>query len=573
MATPPRNKRPGIRGSLTSYGDEGLSAFIRGAFTRGMGYTESDLEKPVIGICNTWSEINHCHSNLRQVAESVKRGVWQAGGLPLEFPTISLGEVFLSPTSMLWRNLMAMDTEEMILAQPLDGVVLLGGCDKTTPAQLMGAASADIPSILLSSGPMLNGHYQGKELGACTDCRRYWQEFRAGTIGAETIVDLEGELCRSAGHCMVMGTASTMNSIVEALGMTLPGAAAIPAVDSRRLRISELAGIQIVELARQGTRPSQIMTPQAFENAIRVCHALGGSTNAVVHLVAVAGRLGIPLPLDLFDDLSRSTPMITNVRPSGAFQMESLFEAGGIQAVMKELEPLLHGDCLTVTGRTVRENLAEVKKAEGFRNVISSLEQPFHAEGGTAILRGNLAPDGAVIKQSAASPNLLKHRGRAVVFSSPKDLSARIDDPALDIGPDDIMVMQNSGPIGGPGMPESGMLPLPKKLLQQGVRDMLRISDARMSGTAFGTIVLHVTPESAVGGPLGLVRTGDIIEMDVDARRLDLLVDDEELARRRAEWKPPVSPYKRGYRRLFVDHVMQANLGCDFDFLLPESEE
>jgi dihydroxy-acid dehydratase len=556
---------------LTSYGDPGFSAFIRHAFQKGQGYTDEDLRKPVVGICNTWSELNHCHQHLRTLAESVKRGVWQAGGLPLEFPTISLGEVFLNPTSMLFRNLAAMDTEEMIRGQPLDAVVLLSGCDKTTPAQLMGAASADLPAIVVSAGPMLNGRWNGQDLGACTDCRRYWSEYRAGAIDAQTVRELEDALCRSAGTCMVMGTASTMASVTEALGMALPGNAAIPAVDSRRLRLAELSGRRAVELARErGPRPSQIMTRQAFENAIRVIAAEGGSTNAVVHLTAIAGRLGIELPLELFDRLSRATPLLLNARPSGQFQMETIFEAGGIPALMKVLEPLLHLDCPTVTGRTQRENLAGLKPVERHREVIATLDEPFHPEGGLAVLRGNLAPNGAVIKHAAASGELLRHCGRAVVFSSLRDLTERIDDPNLDVEPEDVLVLQNAGPVGAPGMPEAGLLPIPRKLLARGVRDMVRISDARMSGTAFGTIVLHVAPEAAIGGPLGLVRDGDRIELDVPERRLELLVPPEELAARRAVWQAPPKPYQRGYGRLYVDHVLQADRGCDFDFLVAD---
>ena len=553
---------------LTSYGDPGFSAFIRHAFQKGQGYTDEDLRKPVVGICNTWSELNHCHQHLRTLAEAVKRGVWQAGGLPLEFPTISLGEIFLNPTSMLYRNLAAMDTEEMIRGQPLDAVVLLSGCDKTTPAQLMGAASADLPAIVVSAGPMLNGKWNGQDLGACTDCRRYWAEYRAGTIDEQTVAELEDSLCRSAGTCMVMGTASTMASVTEALGMALPGNAAIPAVDSRRLRLAELSGKRAVELARDGgPRPSEIMTREAFENAIRVIMTVGGSTNAVVHLIAVAGRLGIRLPLDLFDQLSRETPLLLSARPSGNYQMEQIFEAGGIPALMKELEPLLHLDCRSVTGRSQRENLAGVKRAERYREVIATRDEPFEAEGGLAILRGNLAPDGAVIKHAAAAKERLQHRGRAVVFTSLRDMSERLDDPKLQVEPDDMLVLQNAGPVGAPGMPEAGMLPIPKKLLARGVRDMVRISDARMSGTAFGTIVLHVAPEAAIGGPLGLVRDGDQIELDVPNRRLELLVPPEELSRRRAAWQAPPRAYERGYGRLFLDHVLQADRGCDFDFL------
>lgn len=558
---------------LTSYGDPGFSAFLRRAFQKGQGYTDEDLRKPVVGICNTWSELNHCHQHFRTLAEAVKRGVWQAGGLPLEFPTISLGEIFLNPTSMLYRNLAAMDTEEMIRGQPLDAVVLLSGCDKTTPAQLMGAASADVPAIIVSAGPMLNGRWNGQDLGACTDCRRYWGEYRAGTIDDQTLRELEDALCRSAGTCMVMGTASTMAAVTEALGMALPGNAAIPAVDSRRLRLAELAGRRATEMARDGgPRPSEVMTPRAFENAIRVIAAMGGSTNAVIHLIAIAGRLGIKLSLEQFDALSRATPLLLNARPSGKYQMETVFEAGGIPALMKELEPLLHLDCLTVTGRTQRENLARVRRAEGWRDVIAALQEPLAPEGGLAVLRGNLAPNGAVIKHAAASKDKLQHRGRAVVFRSLADLAARVDDPDLDIEPDDVMVLQNAGPVGAPGMPEAGLLPIPKKLLARGVRDMVRISDARMSGTAFGTIVLHVAPEAAVGGPLALVRDGDLIELDVPNRRLQLLVSDEELAARRAAWQAPPRVYQRGYGRLYQEHVLQADQGCDFDFLVAPSE-
>jgi dihydroxy-acid dehydratase len=535
-----------------------------------MGLSNEDLEKPVIGICNTWSELNPCHRHLRDVAEAVKRGVWQAGGLPLEFPTISLGETFLSPTSMLLRNLMAMDTEEMIRAQPLDGVVLLGGCDKTLPAQLMGAASADIPAIVVTAGPMLSGRYDHQHLGACTDCRRFWVEYRAGTLSSAELDVIEGALCPSTGHCMVMGTASTMASLTEALGMALPGCAAIPAPLSERSRMAEASGRRIVGMVREGLKPSRILTSEAFDNAIRVLMAVGGSTNAVIHLTAVAGRLGLPLTLEHFDQMSRDTPLLTSVRPSGRFHMEDLYEAGGVPAVMKELEPLLHGHCLTVTGSTIGTNLAQVPRAERFREVIATLEKPFEPEGGLAMLRGNLAPAGAVIKQSAASSNLLQHRGRAVVFSSLEDLAARVDDDTLDITPDDVMVLQNAGPIGGQGMPEAGYLPIPRKLLTQGVRDMVRISDARMSGTAFGTVILHVSPEAAVGGPLGLVQNGDVIELDVARRRLDLLVPDHELNARRMQWRPPALAYTRGYGKLFLDHVLQAHRGCDFDFLLPE---
>jgi dihydroxy-acid dehydratase len=547
---------------------EDIGGFIHRAFMKGSGFTPEDMGRPLIGIAQTWSELNHCNSHLRAVAEAVKRGVWQAGGWPLEFPTISLGEIMVKPTTMFYRNLMAIDTEEMIRCHPLDGVVLLCGCDKTTPAQLMGAASADVPAIMVTGGPMLNGRWRGQDLGACTDCRRYETELRAGTVTRETYAEIEDSLCRSAGHCMVMGTASTMTSLAEALGMTLPGCAAIPAPDSRRLRLAEASGRRIVQMAREGLRPSQILTPKALENAIRVSMAIGGSTNAVIHLVALAGRLGLPLPLEEFDRLSRETPFIANIRPSGQYQMEELFEAGGIPAVMKELSPLLHLDALTVTGQTVGENIARAEVLD--RNVITPLEQPLLPEGGTAILRGNLAPNGAVCKQSAASPELLRHRGRAVVLTSIADLAARIDDPALDVTERDVLILQNAGVVGAPGMPEVGNLPIPKKLLQKGVRDMVRISDARMSGTAYGTIVLHVAPEAAVGGPLALVRDGDEIELDVPGRRLEMHVSEAELAGRRAAWQPPAATHTRGWGWLYLQHVLQADQGCDFDFLRAE---
>ena len=555
--------------SAPFFGERGTpDGFTARAFTKAMGFTDEDIQKPVIGIAQTWSEFNNCNAHLRQVAEAVKRGVWQAGGLPLEFPTISLGEVHTRPTTMLFRNLMAMDTEEMIRAQPMDGVVLLSGCDKTTTAQLMGAASADIPTIMITGGPMLNGRYQGKELGACTDCGKYITEFRAGNLSFEDFCGVEDRLCRSAGHCMVMGTASTMACLAEAMGMQLPGSAAIPAPDVARLQISELSGKQIVKLVQDGVRFSDIVTREALENAITVMMALGGSTNAVVHLVAIAGRLGIDLPLSVFDDLSRSTPFLTNVKPSGAFQMEELFEAGGVPAVMKELEPLLRKAPLTVTGKTVGENLQFYKKTRD-RTLIKALDEPCSKEGGTAILWGNLCPDGAVIKQSAATPTLLTHRGRAVVFTSLQDFYARFDDPDLDITADDVMVLQNAGPVGAPGMPEVGFMPIPTKLLKQGVRDVVRISDARMSGTSYGTIVLHIAPESAIGGPLAFVRDGDFIELDVPSRRLTLDVSDDVLAKRRAEWHPPAADrFARGYARMYVEHVLQAPQGCDFDFLV-----
>ena len=564
-AAAPRAPLPGR--SARFFGTRGSPAgFTARAFTKSMGFTQEDLGKPVIGICQTWSEFNTCNNSFRQLAEAVKRGVWQSGGLPLEFPTISIGEVHAQPTSMLFRNLAAMDTEEMIRAQPMDAVVLLAACDKTTPAALMGAASANVPAILVSGGPMLNGRYDGVALGACTDCGRYTAELRAGTITPEQYCDVEDSLCRSLGSCMVMGTASTMASMAEALGMTLPGNAAIPAVDSRRFQFAEHSGRHAVALASAGPRPSDVMTRAAFENAIRVCMAIGGSTNAVIHLAAIAGRLGIELELDLFDRLSREVPWIVNLKPSGRYQMEELFEAGGIPAVMKELEPLLDPSPLTVTGRTVGELLGTFRKTR-LRDVIAPLEQPLGAEGGTVVLRGNLCPDGAVCKQAAASPELMSHRGQAVVFTSIADLRERIDDPDLPVTKDSVLVLQNAGPVGAPGMPEVGFMPIPKKLLEQGVRDMVRISDARMSGTSYGTIVLHVAPESAVGGPLALVQNGDWISLDVPHRTLTLELPDAALAQRRAAWRPAPRQFERGYRMLYQQHVTQAPQGVDFDFL------
>ncbi len=544
---------------------EGVSGLIRRAFTAASGYEPADMTRPLIGICNTYSELNHCNSHLRAVSDAVKRGVLGAGGFPLEFPTISLGEIYLSPTSMLCRNLAAMDTEEMIRGNPLSGVVLLTNCDKTTPAALMGAASADLPTIMVSGGPMLNGHYQGEILGACTDCRRYSAEFEAGAISAETYKGVERNLVRSAGHCMVMGTASTMNSLMEALGMALPGNGAIPASDSRRLQLAQAAGRQIVDLVERDIRPSQILTAAAFDNAITLLNAVGGSTNAIVHLPAIAGRAGVDLPLARFDEISRRTPLIANMRPSGEYQMEDLFYAGGIPAVLKELLPLLHGDALTVTGRSLAESVADAAVSNS--DVIRSLDDPLAPEGGLSILRGNLAPDGAVIKHAAATPALCQHRGPALVFTDADDVKARIHDPALDVTPDHVLVLQNAGPIGGPGMPEIGNLPIPQKLLKQGIRDMARISDGRMSGTSYGTIVLHVAPEAAIGGPLALVRDGDEIELNVAERRLQLHVSDAELAERRAEWSAPPPAYQRGYGELYLRSVNQAPLGCDFDFL------
>ncbi len=546
-----------------------LYGWLRQAAFRAEGFGPPAYEgRPIIGICNSWSELTHCNAHLRQLAEAVKRGVWQAGGFPLEFPVMSLGEYNMRPTTMLYRNLMSMDVEESITANPLDGVVLLGGCDKTTPALLMGAASANVPAILVTGGPQLKGNWRGEELGSCTDCRRYHQELRAERITEADWAELQSCIVRSPGHCMVMGTASTMAAISEALGMALPGNAAIPAVDSRRQQLSEAAGRQIVRLVAQRLRPSDILTPSAFDNAIRTLHAVGGSTNAIVHLAAIAGRVGIDLPLSRFDELARTTPFILDLKPSGEFLMEDFYYAGGVPALLNALAPLLDLEAKTVTGDSLGTNIAGAQSHNP--TLIRSLDEPLDAEGGLAVLNGSLAPAGAIIKPTAASPELLRHRGRAVVFETHDDMDRRIDDPDLDVRPDDVLVMRNAGPLGGPGMPEWGFLPLPKKLLQQGVRDMVRISDARMSGTAFGTVVVHATPESAAGGPLAAVRSGDVIELNVPERRLDLLVEPHEIARRLAAAARPPAPYRRGYGWLFAQHVLQADKGCDFDFLRAE---
>ena len=537
----------------------------RRAWLRSEGFSDAAFDgRPVIGICNSWSELTNCNAHLRQVAEAVKRGVWAAGGVPLEFPTISLGEMFMKPTTMLFRNLMSMDVEESITANPIDGVVLLCGCDKTTPAQLMGAASADIPAIMVTGGPMLSGRWNGEPLGSGTDGRKLFEALRAGRIGEEQWAEVEGCISRSAGHCTVMGTASTMASMAESLGMMLSGGAAIPAVDARRYQLAEASGRRIVEMVFEDLTPSRILTREAFENAIRTDMAIGGSTNAVVHLLAIAGRAGVDLSLDDFDSISRETPYIANVKPSGQFLMEDFFYAGGLPCVTKELLPLLHGDALTVSGRTVADEVQDVQIRN--RDLIKTLDQPLNPEGGTAILYGNLAPNGAVIKQTAASPHLLRHRGKALVFDRYETLRARIDDD-LDVDENTVMVLQNAGPLGGPGFPEWGHLPIPTKLLKAGVNDIVRVSDARMSGTSFGTDVLHVSPEAAVGGPLAAVRTGDEIELDVPGRRIDLRVDEREIERRLATREPPAAHYRRGYGRLFLDQVTQAHLGCDFRFL------
>lgn len=543
--------------------------FSRRAWLRSEGFPADIFDgKPVIGICNSWSELNNCNAHLRDVAVAVKRGVIAAGGLPLEFPTISLGEMFMRPTTMLFRNLMAMDVEESIRANPLDGVVLLCGCDKTTPAQLMGAASADLPAIMVTGGPMIAGQWRGKTLGSGTDGRKIFDLYRTGRLTEEELCEVESCIARTAGHCTVMGTASTMTSLAEVLGMTLPGCANIPAPDSRRMAIAELSGRRVVEMVEAGLKPSQILTREAFENAITALMALGGSTNGVIHLIAIAGRLGIRITLDDFDRISRRTPCIVNVKPSGEFLMEDLFNAGGVPAVLKRVEGLLHSGCVTANGKTLGENIAAAESLND--NVIRPRETPLGAEGGIAILYGNLAPDGAVIKQTAASPELLTHRGRALVFETRQEMQGRIDSDDLPVDRDTVLVMRNCGPKGAPGMPEWGQIPMPRKLLNQGVTDMVRISDARMSGTSFGTVVLHVAPESAVGGPLAVVRTGDEIVLDVPARKLELCVGQDEIEARLKLFRPPKPHYERGYGRLFLEHVTQANLGCDFDFLSGE---
>ena len=543
--------------------------FSRRAWLRSEGFASDIFEgRPVVGICNSWSELNNCNAHLREVAAAVKRGVLIAGGIPLEFPTISLGEMFMLPTAMMFRNLMAMDVEESIRANPLDAVVLLCGCDKTTPAQLMGAASADIPAIVVPGGPMLVGEWRGQRLGSGTDGKKLFDEYRTGRLSNEEWSEVESCIARSTGHCAVMGTASTMTSLAEVLGMTLPGCANIPAPDSRRLAIAELSGRRVVEMIEPGLAPSRILTRAAFENAITMLMALGGSTNAVVHLIAIAGRLGIRLTLEDFDRISRRTPCLVNVKPSGEYVMEDLFHAGGIPAVMGRIADLLHGDCLTVNGKTLAENTGPSLNDA----VIRRRDQPIYREGGIAVLSGNLAPDGAVIKQTAASPELLEHRGRAFVFENHEQMLGAVERDDLPVDRTTVLVMRNSGPKGAPGFPEWGHIPMPRKLLREGVTDVVRISDARMSGTSYGTVVLHVAPESAVGGPLAVVETGDEIVLDVPARKLELVVTPGEIEKRLRRFTPPKSHYERGYGRLFLDHVTQADLGCDFDFLMPGYE-
>lgn len=557
----------GLARGLTNYGDAGFSLYLRRSFAKSMGYSGEMLARPVVGIADAKSGFNNCHRHFPELVEAVKRGVIAAGGLPIDFPTVSLGEVFLSPTSMMFRNLMAMDVEEMVRAQPMDAVVLIGACDKTVPAQLMGAASADVPAVQLIGGPMMPTSYKGERLGACTDCRRFWAMHRAGKVDQAGIDEVEGNLATTAGSCAVMGTASTMASIAEALGMALPGSAAIPAVHSDRLRAAEASGRRAVELVSKPIRPSQIITEKSVENALRVLLAIGGSTNAIVHLTAIAGRVGVKIDLHRLNEISDTTPVLVDLKPTGQFYMSDLYAAGGIGAVLRELKPLLHLDAMTVTGETMGERLAHEEGAWVDRAVVRAFAEPLAKEGGLVALFGSLAPNGAILKRSAADANLFEREGRAVVFTSLDDMAARVDDPALDITPEDFMVLQNAGPKSGYAMPEAGYLPIPQKLARAGLKDMVRISDARMSGTAYGTIVLHVSPEAAAGGPLALVRNGDRIRLSVKARRIDLLVEEPELAKRRAAWRPPVETPKRGYAKLYMDHVLQAEHGCDFDFL------
>ena len=555
----------GLRSSQWFDGD-GLRAFSHRSRTRQLGIgAEEHAGKPVIGILNTWSDINPCHMHLRERAQAVKRGVWQAGGYPLEFPVATLSETFQKPTPMLYRNLLAMETEEILRSYPLDGAVLMGGCDKTTPALLMGAASADLPVIFVPAGPMLNGHWRGETVGSGTDMWRFWDERRAGNLGDAEWDSLGAALARSPGHCMTMGTASTMTSVAETLGLTLPGAASIPAVDAAHHRMAAASGSRIVEMVRENLKMSGVVDRRAFLDAMTVVFALGGSTNAVIHLIAMAGRSEVEIGLDDFDRMSRFTPVLANIRPSGEYLMEDFYYAGGLPALLAQIRDLLHLERMTVNGRTLDENLLEAVVYD--ERVIRSRETPLSREGGIAVLRGNLAPDGAVIKHLAASPHLLAHTGPAVVFEDYQDMQRRVNDPELEVTADSVLVLRHAGPQGGPGMPEYGMLPIPDKLLRDGIRDMVRVSDARMSGTSYGTCVLHVAPESYIGGPLALVADGDLITLNVQRRRLHLEVSASELRRRKAAWTPPPKMFDRGYGSLYSEHVGQANQGCDFDFL------
>ena len=558
------------------YGPDDLRSFGHRSRAASMGCVQADYAgKPVIAIINTWSDINPCHSHLRERANDVKRGVWQAGGFPVEMPAITLGETFQKPTTMMYRNLLAMETEELLRSYPADGCVLLGGCDKTTPALLMGAISMNIPAIYVPAGPMLRGNWHGQILGSGSDVTKYWTERRAGNIDLQAWTQIEDGIARSAGTCMTMGTASTMTSLTEVLGFSLPGASSIPAVDSNHVKMANRSGRRIVEMVWEDLKPRDILSDASFNNAIASVFALGGSTNAVIHLVALAGRAGIKITLDRFDQLSRKTPLLANLRPSGKYLMEDFYYAGGLPALLNAIRPQLELNCRTITGKTLGENIAG---AEIYNpDVIRTLDDPVLESGGLAILHGNLAPTGAVIKASAAEPRLMKHTGRAVVFDSFDEMNARIDDSALDVDETSVLVLRNAGPKGAPGMPEWGNLPIPQKLLRAGIRDMVRVSDARMSGTSYGACVLHVSPESFVGGPLALLEDGDIVELDVPERQLNMRVNDDELGRRRAAWKPKEGIYQRGYGRLYMQHIKQADQGCDFDFLegtapIPEPE-
>ena len=564
--TRPRRRPEELR-SHRWFGVNDLRSFGHRSRTLQMGYAREDFAgKPVIGIINTWSDINQCHAHFKLRVEEVKRGVWQAGGFPLEMPAITLSEPFQKPSTMLYRNLLAMETEELLRSYPVDGAVLMGGCDKTTPALIMGAISMNLPAIFMPAGPMLRGNWHGEPLGSGSDSWKYWAELRAGTFEERAWREGEEGSARSFGHCMTMGTASTMTSVAEALGLTLPGAASIPAADANHPRMASATGRRIVDMVWEDLKPSDILSPESFDNAITVVHALSGSTNAIIHLIAMAGRAGIDLSLDRFDQLARTTPVLANIRPAGdKYLMEDFYYAGGLRALLAELNGRLRLDRPTVNDRTLGENIAGAQIYND--DVIRKRDNPVSATGGLAVLRGNLAPDGAVIKPTAAERHLLQHTGAAVVFRDYNDMAARIDDENLKVDENSVLVLQNGGPLGGPGMPEWGQLPIPKKLLRKGVRDMVRISDARMSGTSYGTCVLHVTPESFVGGPLAFVRDGDLIELDVAARKLELKVSAEELARRRSAWQPPPLPYARGYGALYARHITQANRGCDFDFL------
>jgi dihydroxy-acid dehydratase len=566
MAVTRARRQPSELRSYRWFGRDDLRSFGHRSRAKQAGFSAEDITgKPVIAILNTWSDANPCHAHFRVRAEEVKRGIWQAGGFPMEIPVLTLGETFMKPSTLLYRNLLAMDAEEALRAYPADGAVLLAGCDKTVPALVMGATSANLPALLVPAGPMLRGNWRGQFLGSGSDVWKYWAERRAGTLDECSWREMEDGIARSFGTCMTMGTASTMAAAVEALGLTLPGASSIPAADSAHPRMASASGRRIVEMVWENLTPRDILTTDAFENAVTAAMALGGSTNAIIHLIAMAGRAGATLDLDRFDALSRRTPLIGNIRPSGQYLMEDFYYAGGLRGLLSRLRDVLNNDCLTVNGQTLGANLEDAIVCND--EVIAPRERPLGVEGGVAVLRGNLAPRGAVIKHTAAERRLLNHRGPALVFSNYDDLAARIDDPTLPVTADSVLVLQNAGPLGGPGMPEWGMLPIPKKLLAQGVRDMVRVSDARMSGTSYGACVLHVAPESFVGGPLALVRDGDIIELNVPERRLSVHLEDDELARRRAHWKAPDVQYPRGFGRLHALHVTQADQGCDFDFL------